>query len=212
MMLPQIRQQVRIHQAAFSTIFYPRFINNIYLDNRELDFYFDNVSGCGSRKKVRIRWYGNLFGEIEKPVLEFKIREGFLGNKLSFPLTSFSLDENITSSHLQEIFTRSKIPQWTKNILKHLHPSLINRYQREYFLSFDKQFRLTIDTELNYYGIAANNNTLLEHYTSQDIIVELKYDYKNFIKAPDISTLLPFRLTKNSKYVNGIDLLHPLLA
>ena len=87
-----IEQQVRIHPAAFSSIFYPRYINNLYLDTHELDFFYDNVSGKGSRKKARIRWYADQFGRIEKPVLEFKVREGMLGNKLSFRLPPFSMN------------------------------------------------------------------------------------------------------------------------
>ncbi len=212
MMLPPINQQIRLHPSAFSTIFYPRYINNIYFDSRELDFYYDNVSGRGSRKKVRIRWYGDLMGKIEKPVLEFKIREEYLGNKLSFPLHPFALDNTLTSAKLQQVFIQSNLPQWALGVLHHLQPSLINRYLREYFLSFDTLFRLTTDTNINYYGVGANNNSFLEHFSSNDVIVELKYDFSCSHQAPDIATLLPFRLTKSSKYVNGIDLLHPMLV
>ena len=58
-------------------------------DTNEFDFYYDNISGKSSRRKARIRWYGEVQGMIVKPVLEFKIREGMLGNKISFPLQSF---------------------------------------------------------------------------------------------------------------------------
>ncbi len=209
MMLPQVRQHIKIHPAAFSPIYHPRYINNIYLDTPEMDFFYDNVSGRGSRKKVRIRWYGDLFQDIAKPVLEFKIREGYLGNKLSFALTPFRFDENITSSFLQQIFDASQLPQWARDVLKHLRPALVNRYLREYFLSFNEKFRITADTELSYYAVSANNNLFTEHYTSGDVIVELKYNYGDAAMAPDVSTMLPFRLTKSSKYVNGMELLHP---
>lgn len=212
MMLPQVSQQIRLHPSAFSTIFYPRYINNIYLDSRELDFYYDNVSGRGSRKKVRIRWYGNLLGKIENPILEFKIREGTLGNKRSFPLHGFTMDNNLTATKLQQVFAKSALPQWALGVVQHLQPSLINRYLRAYFLSFDGLFRFTTDSDLNYYGIGANNNSFLEHFSSDDVIVELKYDFSSSHKAPDITSLLPFRLSKSSKYVNGIDLLHPMLV
>ena len=211
MMLPQVQQQIRIHPAAFSPIFHPRYINNIYLDTGDFEFYHDNVSGRGSRKKARIRWYGDLLGKIEKPVLEFKIREGFLGNKRSFPLKPFTIDKNFSSGYLQTIFEESNIPDWALGVLKQLQPSLVNRYLREYFLSFDGKFRVTTDTELQYYGIGRLNNSFTEKYTTDNVIVELKYDYKNSDLAPDISTRLPFRLTKSSKYVNGIELLHPLV-
>lgn len=41
--------------------------------------YQDNLIGISDRMKVRIRWYGALLGLIEEPVLELKIKRGFLG-------------------------------------------------------------------------------------------------------------------------------------
>ena len=207
-----IEQQVRIHPAAFSPIFHPRIINNIYLDSNDLDFFHDNVSGKGSRKKARIRWYGEMNGRIEKPVLEFKIREGMLGNKLSFPLSSFTVGANLTLENLQDVFQNSELPVWALEIMMQLKPALLNRYSRKYFLSFNNKFRLTMDDQLSYFAIGNNNNTFIENFKSEDIIVELKYDFQNDDLAPAITNHLPFRLTKSSKYVNGVELLHPMFA
>ncbi len=207
-----VEQQIRIHPAAFSPIFHPRYINNIYLDTNEFDFYFDNVSGRSSRKKARIRWYGEKEGFVEKPVLEFKIREGMLGNKISFPLKSFRVDDNLNREMLLEVFRNSKLPVWAVENLLFMKPALLNRYRRKYFLSFDSKFRLTIDNELAYFGIGANNNHFVEEYTGEDVIVELKYDQAFDEAASFVSNKLPFRLTKSSKYVNGIDFLNPALT
>lgn len=207
-----VEQQVRIHPVAFSPIFHPRYINNIYLDTNEFDFYFDNVSGRSSRKKARIRWYGEKEGYVEKPVLEFKIREGMLGNKISFPLKPFHVDEHLNSGKLQDVFRNSDLPDWALENLLFMKPALLNRYLRIYFLSFDGKFRLTIDKELTYFGIGSNNNYLNEHYATEDIIVELKYNLGDDDEAVFVTNELPFRFTKSSKYVNGIDFLHPALA
>ncbi len=207
-----VEQQIRIHPAAFSPIFHARYINNIYFDTNEFDFYFDNVSGRSSRKKARIRWYGEKEGFIEKPVLEFKIREGMLGNKISFPLKPFHADSTLSREKLLEVFRNSTLPAWALENLLYMKPALLNRYRRKYFLSFDRKFRLTIDDELSYFGIGSNNNHFSEQYTSNDVIVELKYDRTFDDLAYAISNKLPFRLTKSSKYVNGIDFLHPALA
>lgn len=206
-----IKQEVRNHPAAFSTIFHRRYINNIYLDSNDLDFFYDNVSGKGSRKKARIRWYGDLYGNIEKPVLEFKVREGYLGNKLSFKLKPFTLNESFDAQVLNRVFSQSNLPQWAYEILQHLAPSLLNRYSREYFLTFDGKFRLTIDSELSYHAIEPVHNAFLKSYRGDDFIVEVKYDFINDKEAPFITNNLPFRLTKSSKYVNGMELLYPQL-
>lgn len=207
-----VEQQIKLHPSAFSPIYHPRYINNIYLDTNELDFFYDNVSGKSSRRKARIRWYGDIQGIIDKPVLEFKIREGMLGNKISFPLKSFRVDETISQEKLYKVFRESDLPLWAIENLLQLKPALLNRYRRKYFLSFNKRFRLTIDNELSYYGIGGNNNNLMESYSSDDIIVELKYDRKYDDIATLITNKLPFRLTKSSKYVNGIEFLYPTLA
>ena len=209
---PAVEQAIRLHPAVFSEIFHQRFINNIYLDSNDLDFYYDNVSGKGSRKKVRIRWYGQMLEIINQPVLEFKIREGFVGNKLSFPLKPFALNNNFDFSTLQQIFEESKLPTWALETLRMLKPSLLNRYSRRYFLSFDKKFRLTIDADLSYYGIEPFDNDFLKKHSNNDIIVEIKYDFQNDPEAAFVTNRLPFRLTKSSKYVNGMEFLFPELV
>jgi hypothetical protein len=153
-----------------------------------------------------------MSGMIAKPVLEFKIREGLLGNKLSFPLAPFSIDTDLTAEKLNDVFQNSDLPLWAFEVLMHLKPALLNRYRRKYFLSFDNKFRLTMDDQLSYYSIGNNNNTFVENYRGEDVIVELKYDFENDTFAPAVTNHLPFRLTKSSKYVNGVELLHPMFA
>ncbi len=212
MSYPAVEQQIRLHRSAFSPIYYPRYINNIYFDTPVFESFYDNVFGKGSRKKVRIRWYGDITGRVEKPIVEFKIREGMLGNKLSFPLVPFVVDQHLDIEKLNQVFHDSNLPDWVFDVLVQLRPSLLNRYRRKYFMTFNSKFRLTIDNELQYFGIGINNNNFLEKHRSEDIIVELKYDKKDDDLAPMVSNNLPFRLTKSSKYVNGIELLHPMLV
>lgn len=210
---PEIVQQIRNNRAAFLPLHHPRYINNIYLDTNDMDFFTDNVSGKGSRRKARIRWYGDLMGNISKPILEFKMREGMVGNKLSFPLAPFTLNHNFSINSIQNIIQSSELPDWAKTVMLMLRPALLNRYHRQYFESFSNKFRLTVDNELTYYGIGLSNNNFIEKYTSDDIIVELKYDQKHDGKeAAFVTNKLPFRLTKSSKYVNGFELLHPLMT
>jgi SPX domain protein involved in polyphosphate accumulation len=210
---PDVVQQVINNRAAFSRLYHPRFINNIYFDTNDLDFYTDNVSGKGSRKKVRIRWYGDLMGHISKPVLEFKMREGMVGNKVSFPLSSFNINANFNGKYVHEIIRSSELPDWVTSIMFMLKPTLLNRYHRQYFISFDRKFRLTIDDKLEYHRINWGLNRFVENYNSDDIIVELKYDQRfDGKESAYVTNDLPFRLSKSSKYVNGFELLHPSIT
>ena len=70
---------VKLNSAMFTEIFHHRFVNNIYFDSFRLNNYHENVAGDSRRIKIRVRWYGELFGDIERPVLEIKIRNGLLG-------------------------------------------------------------------------------------------------------------------------------------
>ena len=70
----EIESIVRLHPAIFSEIYHQRSVNNIYFDTMNVSNYLDNINGVKQRLKVRIRWYGDLFGFIDKSVLEFKIK------------------------------------------------------------------------------------------------------------------------------------------
>ena len=203
---PGIIQIVKSHPSAFSEIFHQRSVNNIYLDTPNLTFFQDNVVGKSRRKKVRIRWYGDLYGRIEKPILEFKLKVGAVGEKLSFRLKAFTLDENFDQNTLLESFAASDLPDWVREDILPLEPHLLNCYTRKYFLSFDKKFRTTIDNQLIYHDISRRNNSFIKKSVNEtDIIVELKYNFKDDDVANSVSGNFPFRMTKSSKYVNGVE-------
>ena len=201
----EIELIIKRNVAFFSEIFHQRYINNIYLDTPNLTFFFDNNIGKSNRKKIRIRWYGDMFGIISNPILEFKIKAGAAGSKLSFPLKSFNFDENFSIDSLNKVFHNSELPQWVLNQLNVLEPTLTNRYKRKYFRSFDKNFRITIDTDISYANIKSRINTFAQKSNeNSNIVVELKYDIFKENYAQQITNQFPFRMTKNSKYINGI--------
>jgi hypothetical protein len=87
-----------------------------------------------------------------------------------------------------------------------MSPSLVNRYKRTYYLSADKLFRITVDDELSYFNIDNFNTNFNEKFRDEsNIIVELKYDKNSENTANLVSQHFPFRITKSSKYITGID-------
>ncbi|HET8686404.1 MAG TPA: VTC domain-containing protein [Methanosarcina sp.] len=150
MSIHEIESIVKLHPAIFTERHLPRYINNIYFDTYSMSNYFDNVDGLSRRLKVRIRWYGDLLGFIESPVLEFKNKRGLLGGKICFPLKSFCLDNRYSLEKQQEIFMESGIPEIFVEYLKSLRFTLLNRYHRKYFESSDHKFRITIDSGMEY--------------------------------------------------------------
>lgn len=204
----QVESIIKIHPALFNEIYYERYINNIYLDSPNMKSYLDNVDGISERLKTRIRWYGDMQGFIQNPTLEFKIKSSYCIKKNSYTLEKFSIDDKLSSQIIKEVFENSNIPGNVKAEILSLTPVVMNRYLRKYFLSACGSFRLTIDSSMDFYKFNQLNNGFLpctNHEHKNHIVVELKYPVEKDKEASKLAALFPFRMTKNSKYVNGID-------
>ncbi len=188
----------------FSEIYSSRNVNNIYLDTIDYRFFQENVNGLSNRKKIRIRWYGELFGHI-KPTLEIKVKSGMVGKKYSFKLPKFILSRKLNKKDLVYLIESSCCSPSFKIDFKALNISLINSYNRSYYLSLDKKFRLTVDSKMIY--MPASNINLCDFgkiVKVPSIILELKYSKEDNENAHYITNHFPYRLSKNSKYVNGL--------
>lgn len=202
----EVEAIINLHPAMFREIFYERFVNNIYLDSFDLKNYFDNEAGAGQRCKARIRWYGDFLGFVQNPTLELKIKNNSLGAKAAYPLAGFMMDDNFSYDSFEKVFQESQIPDWLKTELKIMDTSLFNRYKRRYFQSFNKAFRFTVDSEIQCFKPQSGSNTFLNNWTDYDsIILELKYKRDEDDAAQNITNFLPFRMTKSSKYISGIE-------
>lgn len=200
---------IKLHSANFSSAYYPRRVNNIYLDAYDWRHYNATIDGEERRVKVRIRWYGQLFGEIEKPVLELKYKFGSASKKKPFLLAPFVLNEHFCQKTLRDVFDASELPDFLRSDLLHLECRLLNSYSREYFMSHDKTFRLTLDSDMEFSSIDSHKNSFVHRRKGDShIVMELKYDLDQNAKAHQITNHFPYRVTKNSKYSNGIQALY----
>lgn len=206
----QIEHLVKLHPVMFSEIYHQRFVNNLYLDTFDRKNYFDAVNGLNSRVKVRIRWYGDLFGLVKNPALELKIKKGLCGGKKLFFLNTFSIDNNFRGDNILDVLKKSNIPDVLKLDLVSLEFSLLNRYKRKYFLSADSNYRITIDSEMTYYQLNEGcNDSLCSIIDFTNTILELKYEQRQDEFAQEVTGFFPFKLNKSSKYTNGIERLNP---
>ncbi len=202
----EVESWVRRSPALFSEVYAPRFVNNIYLDAHGLDAYFQNLSGLADRTKLRVRWYGNLLGPIARPVLEFKIKRGLVGTKESYPLRPFTLARGFGVGDLRSLFAGSDLPPSVRLQLSEGEPALINRYHRKYFLSANGTYRLTLDSQLEFYRIHRHDNQFLSRSTLADsTVMELKYSGAIADLDDRITNFFPFRVTRMSKYVCGLE-------
>ena len=167
----------------------------------------ENIEGVSERTKVRIRWYGDMGEKVTNPVLEFKRKYGLLGVKDKYAINGFNLTEVNDAKFLHNIIEH-KINEDQWHQLFSLRPTLINRYRRQYYVSFDKKFRITLDRNLEYYLPALSQTRKFRDPIGT--IMELKYSHENEEVASLITQQFPFRLSKSSKYVRGIMMLYDL--
>jgi len=200
----EVENLVKIHPYHFSEIYHERYINNIYFDSIKWRFLHDNLEGATERTKVRIRWYGEMFGYVEKPTLEIKNKTGSVGNKISMPISPFDLSQRTEFREIIESLDSKK--DKLKIDFKSLLPAILSGYSRKYYISNDGKYRITIDTNQIFYKINYSKNTFLEKYNdSNSVILEMKYNTADHDFSEGITSKFPFRITKSSKYVNGLE-------
>ena len=209
----QIEGSLRLHPAAFREIYRPRFVNNIYFDTPSLGNYRANVDGLARRLKVRIRWYGNSFGEVSQPKLEIKERIGQLGTKHIAPLKAFDVRPGMTADELYDRLEKTDVLAEFTAYLRSVRAVLLNHYTRRYWMSRDGRFRVTLDWGIRYYRMLGRRYDFSHpRHDFGKLILELKYQREMDPDAARISRDFPCRLNKSSKYVTGINLLYDALS
>jgi len=204
-----VESMIMMHPAFFREIFHERYVNNIYFDNLAFDNFFENIDGNTDRAKYRVRWYGEPGVRIKNPKLEIKVKKNLIGYKKSYELFSFDMSSQIKIVSIGDVIERSITDQKIKLILKDQIPVLLNRYRRKYYATKDNKFRITVDDDQSFYKFSSLSNSFLARQDDHEhIIMELKYSKENDYQASFITNHFPFRLTKSSKYTNGIRLLY----
>jgi hypothetical protein len=204
--IAQVMAVLKAHPAVFRELYPMRYVNNIYLDSPLLADYFSNVNGYHLRQKVRVRWYHTLFQKVDNAILEFKKKEGEVGIKEQYPFPTFRFDRSLSERGFRRLIWQSDLPQTVKFQLRDLELALCNRYKRWYFATPYKEFRVTVDGDLNYYHLGKLSNAYHHHHIQRNtIILELKYQVDDDPQANRIISALPFRITRSSKYITGIE-------
>ena len=198
-----IENLVQLIDGQFSRIYTPRYINNIYFDSINFKDYYDTIDGISKRKKFRLRWYDDFFGSIREPILECKQKNGIIVQKKSYPFPPFEINSSLNVKTILKNISPTKDNGFI--YINNRTASAINRYKRQYFLSKNKKFRITIDTNQQYADPKNIQMPKKLHSLKFQInILELKYDPRWEKEAKNITNALLFRLSKNSKYVNTL--------
>ena len=183
---------------GYNEVFPMRRINNLYLDTHNYLALTENIEGHSSREKARIRWYGKIFDNSEK-VLEYKIKKEDVGRKEFVRMGKLRFEGiDKVDEFYEQILTilknnnRSLLNSKSFNALI---PTLVNSYEREYYLNMNENIRLTIDSNIIY-----KSAQLLNEYMESKIVIELKADSSVLLN----NMFYKLQVSKYSKYVKGV--------
>tara|TARA_B100001057_G_scaffold2756_1_gene2545 strand:+ start:3946 stop:4599 length:654 start_codon:yes stop_codon:yes gene_type:complete len=174
---------------------YPdRKINSVYLDTNNYDFARDNINGVSERKKIRFRWYND---DETKIFFEEKNKKNFFVWK-NIKEIKLSNDKKELVNRLKDFFFSMK-PSNTNNF--NYKFILKTNYKRSYWISDDKKFRATIDTDIN---TSALEKFIKPVYLS-DTVLEFKFSpqYESKFRYFFNSRSYQLRSQKYSKYIRS---------
>jgi len=118
-------------------------------------------------------------------------------------MPSFELGEQLNADDVEAALRKTEMPGALKINILSQKPLLLNRYNRKYFQSFDKVFRLTLDEEMKFYKILGRkSNLLFRRFDDISTVLELKYKPDDDDMARTITNAFPFRMTKSSKHLD----------
>ncbi len=201
----RVLHAIAVHPASFRKAHATREIHTLYFDTHDYSTYRQNLSGTSSRIKVRYRWYGDsLTPDVGQ--LEIKCKRNRINWKEQFPVFQAPYSPHgswseIIGNLLRQIPMKGKM--W---IYEHPQPMMINRYQRQYFISADRQYRATIDSQLQSFDQRYKPFPNIHHAINlpRTIILEIKCPRSEFQATSRILAHLPFRVSRHSKYMTGL--------
>ncbi len=186
---------------GFKEIFNKRNINSIYFETFNFKDLRDTIDGEKYRSKLRMRWYGETFGDKITPILENKIKINNQNFKVKQKLNEVSFFNEISAYKIQNLIKNSNILE--KNIqfqFKIRRPNILISYIRRYFVYND--IRITLDTNLkskNFYR-SKKINKIQFAAKKKFSIMEMKYKDEGFEDVKKITSKIKNRVKKFSKY------------
>jgi len=182
-----------------------RVINNLYFDDILYSLAQDHINGAELRKKVRIRWYGNLplgtSGEMQ-----IKWKRNYFNWKKNYPLSKdFYFDGNSWSVYFKKLL--DFLPIQASTFMKlYPRPTLMNRYKRKYFETKKDQIRITIDNEVTNWPQLSLLKPNLTNSSKKDelVIIEIKIPVNKYDIVSEKLDKINIFQRRHSKYLKGL--------
>jgi len=191
---------ILLHRSKFKFInqFQDRDVNSIYFDDSNYSSIRQNIEGFSSKKKYRLRWYGNM-KKINNPIFEIKEKKGFIVKKTNHQIKEL---DNLKLLNYDSLNKIESLLNNKFNLKNKIQPILTTHYLRGYFISSNKIIRATLDKNLKSLPLYRHGNiSIIKEF--KEIILEIKYDIDLDIHVRENLKDITSRLSKNSKFVNS---------
>ena len=202
---PIIKMWLKSNDFNFKKEYENRIVNNIYFDSNSLDAFKDNIFGHSSRIKTRFRWYGD-FKEKNVGNLELKFKRNIYGWKKKYKVEKLTLENKTNWKMIKDTISKN-LPFKTRIFFdRNSKPQIVNQYEREYFISNNKKYRITIDKNMkifnqrNYNELNLKKKATIQNY----FILEVKFERSYYNKIESLLHNIPIRASRNSKYINSM--------
>ncbi|MBU0458310.1 polyphosphate polymerase domain-containing protein [Patescibacteria group bacterium] len=151
---PYVQPDSYLLEEGMGRTSYP--VTSLYFDSIDLNSLQEKEAGLLSRRKLRLRTYGEYFTERSPAFLEIKRRHDFVVSKDRLSLSVGHLKEGLPMSALidhvlgrveasEEVYTEANLLRRWYNLV----PTALVNYQRIPFVGMqDRRFRITIDHHL----------------------------------------------------------------
>lgn len=202
----EVLAAVRGLPALFRAVHPERIVCSLYLDTPDRQAFHAATAGLPERVKPRLRWYEPVEGTalscdgndlFQTPHFELKRRHGLVGTKelLALPAWPPTPGRGAWRAYAVAHPWLAQHPE--------LEPVVLVRYRRAYLVSADGRLRLTLDRALRYAPATPDLRPPLPAAWVPDsaTVLELKYPVGH---PADALPQVPFRLTRNSKYVSAV--------
>lgn len=198
---------LRTHQARFVTVHPDRWVNSVYFDNYDYAAVAENLLGASARTKVRYRWYGEEAGAGPAAgIFEVKQKRNTFGWKSRYAVPESPYRPGDTWRSVCARIIDQLPPEAKRRLQENPLPTFINRYLRKYFLSSDGKIRATVDTNQAVWDQRFKSHPNLVHRGKLPgtLVVEFKFNREELGLACEMLTGFPVRVSRHSKYINGI--------
>lgn len=196
---------IRTHPLGFRSAFPDRRVNNVYFDSYDYSAYGANLAGISGRIKLRYRWYGDSEGP-SAGTLELKCKRNQFGWKERYPAKEAPWQAGDRWADVRSKLAMQVGAGGRSWLAEFPAPTLLNRYDRCYFLSRDRKLRLTVDWNQAGWDqrLASSPNFTRRLNQPSTLVVEAKFAKQDRELASRNLRGIPIRVGRNSKYVNGL--------